>query len=232
MSSESLRLPVDEGENTYVSAALDLPDGPAREVAVLLAHGAGAPLDSTFLRTMAADLCQRGLAVMRFHYPYMERRAREGRTRPPDRRPVLEAVHRAAALHLRTRFPRHRLVLAGKSLGGRIASLLAAKGEDCDGLVFFGYPLHPPRKPDKKRSEHFPAIAQPALFLQGTRDPLCDLELLAPALETFGGVATLRTIEGGDHSFEVLKRSGRTTEEAWAELGEHVDAWLRATFGV
>ncbi len=231
MPRESFRLPVDEGQNTYVSAVLDLPEEP-RDAVVLLAHGAGAPLDSTFMRYVARDLCARGLTVMRFHYPYMERRVREGRTRPPDRKPVLEAAHANATAYVRERFPKHRLVLAGKSLGGRIGTLLAAKGEDCAGLVLFGYPLHPPRRPDRLRKEHFPAIPQPALFLQGTRDPLCDLDLLKEALATFGGVATLRIIEGGDHSFEVLKRSGRTTEEAWSELGEHVDAWLQASLGV
>ncbi len=232
MPRESLRLPVDEGESTYVSATLDTPEGDAREAAVLLAHGAGAAPDSTFLRFVTDDLVGRGLAVLRFCYPYMERRIREGRTRPPDRMPVLEATHRAAARALRKQFPDRRLILAGKSLGGRVGTMVAAKGEDCAGLLLFGYPLHPPRRPERLRVEHFPAVAQPALFLQGSRDPLCELDLLREALPSFGGVATLRVIEGANHSFEVPRRFGRTTEEAWQELGELADAWLAATFGV
>jgi len=161
----------------------------------------------------------------------MERAVREGRRLPPDRAPLLEAAHAAALAELERRVPgRPHVLLAGKSLGGRMGTHLAAKGADCAGLVLLGYPLHPAGKPERERSEHFPAIVQPALFLQGSRDALCDLELLRPALERFGGRATLRVIDRADHSFAVPRRTGRTAEDVRAELLAQVDAWERATF--
>lgn len=187
-------------------------------------------MDAELLAHVAGALAERGLPVLRFNYAYTERMAREGRRRPPDRRPVLEAVHRAALAALRARYPERRIVLAGKSMGGRIASYLSAGGADDSALLFLGYPLHPPKKPEKLRSEHFGALAVPALFLQGTRDALCDLGLLRRELERFGGIATLRVVEGADHDFRVLKRSGRTRAEVLVELVEAIDEWERSTF--
>ena len=191
METESLEIPVDLAGQGTVGGLLDLPDEDTGRCALLLAHGAGAPATHPFLETVARGLAARGLAVLRFHYPYAQRALREGRRRPPDRREVLESTHASALACLRTRFPDRRLVLAGKSMGGRMGTHLAAEGADCAGLVLMGYPLHPPGRPSKLRSEHFGAVAQPALFLQGTRDALCDLELLAPALELWGGPLTL-----------------------------------------
>lgn len=112
-------------------------------------------------------------------------------------------------------------------MGGRVASMLAAEGDECSHLVFFGYPLHPPGKPEKQRSEHFPALAQPALFLQGDRDALCDLELLGPALETFGGRTKLCVLEGADHDFALPRSSGRDRKDVMAELLRLSLEWLR-----
>ena len=139
-------------------------------------------------------------------------------------------MHRAAHAELRERYPERRLVLAGKSMGGRMSTYLSAEGDDCAGLALFGYPLHPPGKPEKLRSEHFPAIAQPALFLQGTRDALCDLELLRRELELFGGQATVEVLEDADHDFGVLKRTGRAREEVRADLARRFEAWERSTW--
>lgn len=197
---------------------------------ILLAHGAGAGMDSELLVAVASGLAERGLPVLRFNYAYAERAAREERRRPPDRRPRLEAVHGAALDALRMRYPERRVVLAGKSMGGRIASYLSAVGAHDSALLFLGYPLHPREQPEQLRSEHFGAIAVPALFLQGTRDALCDLELLRRELETFGGIVTLRVIEGADHDFRVLKRSGRTRAEVLVELVDAIDEWERSTF--
>ena len=116
-------------------------------------------------------------------------------------------------------------------MGGRMSSLLAAEGEAFDGLCFLGYPLHPPGKPEKLRTEHFPELKLPMLFLQGTRDALCDLELLRPALEGLGQSPTLHVVEEGDHSFAVLKRSGRTPEEVLDELAAAVAAWVPSVKG-
>ena len=155
-------------------------------------------MGSEFLCEVAEGLAAEGYAVLRFQYAYTERMERDGGRRPPDRRPMLEAVHRHAAQMVRERFPTARIVYAGKSMGGRMASYLAAAGEDVHALCYFGYPLHPPGKPEKQRIDQFPAISQPSLFLQGTRDALCDLELLQPALETYGGQAQLEVFEGAD----------------------------------
>jgi predicted alpha/beta-hydrolase family hydrolase len=183
------------------------------------------------MTAIAEGLAARGFAVLAFHYPYMELNARDGKRRGPDRAPLLEATHAAAARALERHFaPRERPLYAGKSLGGRMATHLAAKGADCAGLILLGYPLHAPGRQASPRSEHFPAIAQPALFLQGTRDVLCDLDLLRRALSTFGGKASLEVIEGADHGFSVPKRSGRTDAQVWGELLERIDAWERAAF--
>jgi predicted alpha/beta-hydrolase family hydrolase len=228
---EQLTLAVPHPHVDRVAAVLDLPEGPPRERAVLLAHGSGGDMHSEFLSAMARGLAERGFPVMRFRYPYMERIAREGVRRPPDRRPLLEATHAAALEELTRRFPGAPPLLAGKSLGARMGTYVAAGGADVAGLVLLGYPLHPAGRPETERSEHFPALVQPALFVQGTRDALCDLERLRRALAHYGGEPTLAVIEAADHSFEVLVRSGRRREQVWAEILERVAAWERRTFG-
>ncbi|MEM7516536.1 MAG: alpha/beta family hydrolase [Planctomycetota bacterium] len=174
-----------------------------------------------------------GFPVLRFEYPYMQKARATGRRRPPDRAPALEEAHRDALLALASRLPGKRILSAGKSLGGRIASRIAAQGTDdglTAGLVFFGYPLHPAKRQDKLRSEHFAALAEPALFLQGTRDALCDLPLLRRELERYGGEATLHVVEGADHGFDVLVRSGRTQPEVLEELCDAVDRFEAERF--
>ena len=213
-----------------VAAVLHEPHGARRARAVLLAHGAGADMDSPFMTSIAAGLADVGFAVLRFRYPYMELRARDGTRRPPDAAPLLEAAHAAALKELARQVGGARPLLAGKSLGGRIGTHLAAKGEDIGGLVLLGYPLHPPRRPERERSEHFPAIVQPALFLQGTRDALCELSNLERALAHFGGRATLEVIEGGDHSFELPAAMGRSAAQVRAEIVARIDAWERREF--
>jgi predicted alpha/beta-hydrolase family hydrolase len=213
-----------------VAGVLHEPQGERRARAVLLAHGAGSDMDSPFLVAIASGLAARGFAVLRFRYPYMELCARAGSRRPPDAATLLEAAHSAALAELARRVRGERPLLAGKSLGGRIGTHLAAKGADASGLVLLGYPLHPPRKPERERSEHFPAIVQPALFLQGTRDALCDLARLERALAHFGGRATLSVVEGADHSFAVPARSGRTPDQVRSDLVERIDAWERREF--
>lgn len=230
MTREVIEIPVEHRDVASVSALLDLPGTDGGRSVVLLAHGAGAPMDSDFLETVAAGIVRAGLPVLRFNYVYSERMRREARRLPPDRRPALEDVHRRALALTRERFPERRLILAGKSMGGRMASYLAAEGADADGLCFLGYPLHPPRKPDRLRSEHFPAVALPALFLQGTRDALCEVELLREALETFGGTITLHLVEDADHDFKVPRKTGRGRAEVLAELVESISEWERATF--
>jgi len=208
-----------------VSVIWDLPEEAPRATFVL-AHGSGAPMSSAFLEEIAPSIARAaGLAVMRFNYAYAELMVRTGGRRPPERRPALEAVHQAALDAARARFPDLPLIGGGKSLGGRIATLLAAEGAALDGLILLGYPLHPPGKPERQRVEHFPAVKVPTLFMQGTRDALADLDLLRPALERFAGQQTLHVVEGGDHSFAVLKRSGRNPEGVFEEIAKAVSAW-------
>jgi len=208
-----------------VTALLSTPEGEARERAVLLANGAGFHMEAPWMAAVAEGLTARGFRVLRFNYPYKERGVREGRMLPPDGREVLEASHLRVLEALRERTGGGRPLLAGKSLGARISTLLAAKDAPCAGLVLFGYPLHPAGRPERLRSEHFPAIAQPALFFQGTRDSLCDLGSLERELTRFGGSATVEVVEDADHGFRVRKRSGRTDAEVLEAMLDRVAAW-------
>ncbi len=226
MITDILQVAVDHPHVSEVGAIHQRPQGVQPALNVLLAHGAGAPMESEFMGRTAEGLVDRGYGVMRFRYGYMERMSQEQRRFPPDRTPKLEEVHLAALHALRKRTATDRIVLAGKSMGGRMSSHLAAAGESCAGLLYLGYPLHPAGKPDKLRSEHFPKIRQRSLFVQGTRDALCDLDLLKRELAAYGAPFDLSIIAGGDHSFEVLKRSGRTPGEVQKELLDVMDGWL------
>lgn len=230
MQPRSIGIPLPRGPLAALSGLQDEPAQDAGRAVVLLANGAGLPMDSPFQAAVAEGLARRGFPVLRFDYPYQERARAGGPRRAPDRAPVLEEAHAAAAARMRELFPARRLLLAGKSMGGRMASHLAAKGVACDGLVFLGFPLHAPRKPSSARAEHFAAIAQPALFLQGTRDDLCDLDLLRAALARWGGRATLAVFEDADHSFRVPRRSGRSDDAVREALLERCDAWERETW--
>jgi predicted alpha/beta-hydrolase family hydrolase len=216
---------------TRVGALYAAPAGGPSRGGLQISHGAGYHMESPFLERIAAGLVARGFGVLRFNYPYRERAlAEEKRMKPVDPTPVLEATHAAALAALIERSGDPRPVLSGKSLGARIATHLAAKDAPCRGVALLGYPLHPARRPEKERSEHFAAIAQPALFLQGTRDELCDLDRLSAALGRFGGPVTLEVLETADHSFRTLKASGLDEDDVHAWILERIDRWERATF--
>jgi hypothetical protein len=209
-----------------VSAVVALPSGSraGRRPAVILAHGAGSDMTHPFLSTIHAGLAREANITIKFNFPYTE-----ARRRAPDPRPVLErcfeavveAVTRDAAL------APSWIAIGGKSLGGRIASYLAAAGAPIRALLLLGYPLHPAGRPERLRADHFPRIKVPTLFVQGTRDSLCDLALLRPLLTTLPH-ATLHTIEGADHSFRVPRRDGRPDADVWAEIVAVAARWLRA----
>lgn len=215
-----------------VAARLDIPsETEAPRAVFVLAHGSGAPLTSDFLEEIAPRIADAGdLAVLRFNYAYAELMVRSGKPRPPERRAGLDAVHRALLAHARESFPDLPLIGGGKSLGGRIASLLAADGEPMAGLCFLGYPLHPPGREERPRTEHFPKLDLPAIFLQGTRDALCNMELLEPALELWRTRPALHRVDAADHGFSVLRRSGRDPEAVLAEIAGAVGAWARERF--
>ena len=178
--------------------------------AVLLAHGAGAGQDHPGITDLRDGLVERGHPVLTFDYPYME----AGR-RFPDRREVLMGCHRAAAAWLRQRFS--GFVMAGRSMGGRMASYLAAGGEPCAGLVFYAYPLHPAGKPDRLRADHLPQVRAPMLFFTGSRDALALPHLVDRWIVPLAQ-ATVEIIPDADHGFRVPKRTGRTHREVieWA----------------
>ncbi len=191
----------------------------------VLAHGAGAGMRHRFLETVAAALAARGLATYRYQFPYME--AGGGRPDPPS---VLEATVRAAVQRAAAAAPDLPLVAGGKSLGGRMTSAAAAGSPlpGVRGLAFLGFPLHSPGQPGDRRAEHLERVDLPMLFLQGTRDAFARLDLLTGVCGRLGPRATLHLVEGGDHSFGVLKRSGRTPDQVMDELGDAIAGWARS----
>ena len=203
-----------------VSGLLLRPDG--ARLLYVLAHGAGAGMRHPFLESIAQRLAERSIATLRYQFPYMEQRARR-----PDPPAVAAATVRAAVIEAARVAPGVPLVAGGKSFGGRMTS--TAQAEDplpgVRGLVFLGFPLHPPGRPADKRAEHLAQVRIPMLFLQGDRDEFADLKLLKPVVKQLGERATLHLAEGGDHSFHVLKRSGRTDTEVMAELVETIVVW-------
>ena len=203
-----------------VSALLERPDS-ARWLMVL-GHGAGAGMRHRFMESAAVSLADHGIATFRYQFPYVE----QGSSRP-DPQPVLLATVRSAVAAARGVAGDLPLLAGGKSMGGRMTSLACAKEAMADvrGIVFFGFPLHPAGAPGTERAEHLGSVTAPMLFLQGTRDKLADLELLQPVIERLGERATLHVVEGADHSFDVLKRSGRSPSDVLAELAQTVATW-------
>ncbi len=192
---------------------------------LVVAHGAGAPMDHPFLVGFTRAMNDQGIATFRFNFPYME----EGR-RSPDPAEVLVAAWGAAFEVARQTFPDLALLAGGKSLGGRIASMCVADGLPAAGLVFLGYPLHPPGRPERLRDGHLYRTRVPMLFLQGTRDPFARPDLLAPVLRRLGDRATYVPIEGGDHSFRV-RGSGADDREVGASLAAHAAPFVRRVAG-
>src|SRR6266403_2054738 len=217
-----LRFAVEGGGE--VSALLSRP-AQARWLLVL-AHGAGAGMSHPFMARLADELASVGVATLRYQFPYMEERRRI-----PDAPAVLTATVVAAVLAAAKAAPGLPLLAGGKSMGGRMTSQAAAEHsldgalDGVRGLVFFGFPLHPPNRPATKRADHLAKVTAPMLFLQGTRDTFADLQLVRPVCAKLGSRATLHVIETADHSFHVLKSSGRTDAEVLRELAETTISW-------
>ncbi len=212
-----IEIPADGGT---VSALLWRPR-PASWLLVL-GHGAGSGMRHAFLEDLAGELAARGIATLRYRFPY-----REAGRRRPDRAPRLEATARAAIAAAADLAPDLPLLAGGKSMGGRMASRAVAGDPPpgLRGLVFFGFPLHPAGRPGVERADHLDAVRLPMLFLQGDRDRLADLDLLGPVCRRLGDRAFLRVIAGADHGFHVLKRSGRTDAEVLGELADAAAGW-------
>ena len=203
-----------------VSALLQCP--PDARWLLVLAHGAGAGMRHAFMEALAAQLGGCGVATFRYQFPYMEQGGRR-----PNPRPILLATVRsavAAAAELADDLP---LLAGGKSMGGRMTSLAAAEKPlpGVRGLVFFGFPLHAAGRPATERADHLAAVDAPMLFLQGTRDRLADLDRLRPICGGLGRRGRLHVVDGADHSFHVLKRSGRDDPQLLEEIAATVADW-------
>ncbi len=207
-----------------VSAAYLRPAKPW--ASIVIAHGAGAGMDHPFLVGFARAIADEGVAALRVNFPYMQ----AGR-RSPDR-PAVAVAALIAAFDVATvrAKPREPVWISGKSFGGRMGSVAVSEGLPAAGLVFLGYPLHPPGKPERVRDEHLYAIEVPMLFLQGTNDPFATPAVLNPVLQRLGRRATLHAIEGGGHSFEV-RGAKRDARETGASLAPIAAAFMREHAG-
>jgi hypothetical protein len=209
-----------------VSALLLRPDD--AQTLYVLAHGAGAGMRHPFLGRMAEALALRGVATLRYQFPYMERKARR-----PDLPAVATATVRAAVALAHRLAPELPLIAGGKSFGGRMTSTAQASEPlpGVRGLAFLGFPLHPPGKPAVTRGEHLDAVRVPMLFLQGDRDEFAEPLLLRQVLRNLGARATLHLVNGGDHSFSVPKKSGRSADDVFAELATTIVDWSAGLVG-
>lgn len=190
----------------------------ASGVALVLAHGAGAPQTHPWMVSMARAIAERGIAVFTFNFLYIE-----AKRRAPDKNDVLEATWLAAIEAMRVRAGGARLFIGGKSMGGRIATQVAARPEvSVDGLVLLGYPLHPPGKPAQLRTAHLPRVRAPMLFVQGSRDAFGTRQEMEPVVSGLSRGTTLFVIDGGDHSLAVPKSAGTTLAETMARVADRI----------
>ena len=191
-----------------------------RDAAVFVcAHGAGGHKDDKGMLRLAAAIEPLGIEVVRFNFPY-----REAGSKRIDPMPVLKASFVSVVEQTKAK----RLIIGGRSMGGRVASMLAAEGFKCDGLLLAAYPLHPAGQPEKLRDAHLPQIRCPVLCLNGTRDALCRRDLMETALKSVTAPWTMHWIEGADHSFHVLRSSGRSDADVDDEVKTAVGSWLQS----
>jgi uncharacterized protein len=204
-----------------VSGLLLLPENP--KAVLVFAHGAGAPMDHPFMNKSADSLSEEDIGSMRYNFPYTENKSK--RINPA---PVLMETVRSAVNAVKESAPGIPVFAGGKSMGGRMTSQAAAKSSlnEVKGLIFFGFPLHAPGRESTERGEHLMDVKIPMLFLQGTRDKLASLDLLKPIILKVGEKAELYVIEGADHSFHMLKSSGKTDEQVIKETARKISSWV------
>ena len=192
------------------------------EACYVLAHGAGAGMAHPFMEAVALELGERGIATLRYQFPYMEERSRR-----PDPPRIAHAAVRAAVEEAGRRLPKLPLIAGGKSFGGRMTSQAQAASPlpGVRGLVFLGFPLHPAGRPSDERARHLLDVQIPMLFLQGTRDDLASLDLLRPLIRRLGAGATLKLFEDADHSFHVPARTGRKDADVRREVLDALADW-------
>ena len=222
LSAERVSIRVSDRLGQVSGVLMRPPDASAL---LVLGHGAGAGIHSPFMVSCAEVLGNLGIATLRYQFPYMEK----GKKRPDPPAVAQATVRRVIgyAGEVAGDLPRFA---GGKSFGGRMTSSAAAAEplERVNGLVFFGFPLHPPGKPSLDRAQHLKQVGVPVLFLQGTRDALARMDLVRNVVASLGSSATLHVLDGGDHSFRTLKKLGRSEEDVWSELGEAVSNWIKA----
>jgi uncharacterized protein len=208
-------------DTTRVSGLLQKP--PRARACYVLAHGAGAGMDHPFMDNVARGLASRGIATLRYQFPYIERGSKR-----PDPPPLAQATVRAAVAEAQRLLPDTTLIAGGKSFGGRMTSQTHAKAplEGVHGLAFLGFPLHPAGRPSRDRAEHLFDVQIPMLFLQGTRDNLAALDQLEPVCKQLGKRATLKLFADADHSFHVPARTGRKDAQVLDEVLDALAAWL------
>lgn len=221
MTTAAQAVPLVIDGQTTVSALLQVPKEPT--AAYVLAHGAGAGMDHPFMTAVAAGLAKRGIATLRYQFPYMERGSKR-----PDTPAVAHAAVRAAVAEATRRLPGLPLVAGGKSFGGRMTSQAQAAEplHEVDGLVFLGFPLHPAGKPGTERAAHLAQVRCPMLFLQGTNDELADFGLISEVVEQLGEESTLAPVPEADHSFHVPARSGHKDAEVLEAMLDVAAEWI------
>jgi uncharacterized protein len=217
--AETMTIPVSDG--LAVSGLLNLPERP--RACFVFAHGAGAGMTHAFMADVAQGLAARGIATLRYQFPYMEKGSKR-----PDPPALAQATVRAAVAAAARRCQQLPLIAGGKSFGGRMTAQAqaAAPLAGVIGLAFFGFPLHPAGKPSITRADHLDAVALPMLLLQGTRDKLAEPDLLDPVVARLGSRATLHPIDQADHAFHVPARSGRNDQAVMSELLDVFAAWV------
>ncbi len=203
------------------SAVFERSTNDQHDVCFVCAHGAGGNMNDRGIVQTANVLRSRGLDIVRFNFLYKEKKS--GR---PDSMPRLKECITAVVSRVRDEIKPTKLIIGGRSMGGRAASMLAADGFPCDGLLLLAYPLHPPGKADQLRDAHLPAIKVPVICFNGTRDPFCTPELMEGVLKRVGPNWKMHWVDGADHSFHVPKSSGRTDAQVLADIGNAVEAWI------
>lgn len=215
----SLTLPLDEQHNIdLLFPQTVVPEWPL----FIFAHGAGKDMHSPFIETISEHLQERKVNVARFNFPY-----KSAGKKMPDRAEILENAWRKVIKWATHNLDYSGLYIGGKSMGGRVAATIAGEFPEIDGVIFLGYPLHTPGKFTEKRDEYLQPLQKPMLFIQGTRDPFARMDLLQETLHNLRGRATLHWVEGGDHSYKVLVRSGVNYPEVLAHAAGLVSEWIQ-----
>jgi len=211
---------VDVGDET-TSAVFEPSASGDRSTVFVCAHGAGGSMSDKGMLTVTRALGSRGLDIVRFNFLYKQKRSSR-----PDPMPRLKETTAAVVARVREELGPKTLIIGGRSMGGRAASMLAADGFDCTGLFLLAYPLHPPGRPEQLRDAHLPAIRVPVLCVNGTRDPFCTPELMNRAIEPVTAPWQMHWIDGADHSFHVPKSSGRGDAQVMTEVADVAEAWV------